>query len=100
MSASQHHTVESFRARFPFAESSPDALVQAALDSAAEETPSDVWRTWTREGHGLLAAHLLSMDDFGKDARLSSNDAQSTYGVLRRRLERRLAPAAIRRTAL
>lgn len=99
MSASEHHTLESFRSRFP-ALDTDEALVQASLDAAAQETPPSVWREHTREGHGLLAAHLLTMTEFGKDARLASNDAQSTYGVLRRRLERRIAPSAIRRTAL
>lgn len=99
MSQAELHTLETFRERFPHAPTD-DGLVQQILDEAAERTPPSVWGTRTRAGHGYLAAHLLGMDLHGRDARLQQNDAQTSYGVLRNRLEKELAPAVIRRTAL
>lgn len=95
-SASQHHTLESFRARFRLAPNGgpeDDALVQSALDEAAVRTPTRIWGERTRAGHGYLAAHLLGMDAHGRDARLAQNDAQTSYGVLRDRMEAEIGPA-------
>lgn len=92
MSASSLHTLATFRARFPHAPAD-DVLLQEVLDAAAVRTPPAVWGTWTREGHGYLAAHTLGMEPSGRDARLQNHDGQTTYGVMRRNLERSIGAA-------
>ncbi len=91
------HSLASFRERFAHAPED-DVLVQAVLDEAASRTPPRVWRDRTRAAHGYLAAHLLGMDPHGRDARIQNDDGQTTYGILRERMEAELGPAVTPRT--
>jgi hypothetical protein len=96
-----HHTIETFRGRFPEAPNggaADDDLVQSVLDETAVRTPIAVWGDLTLEAHGYEAAHQLGMLPYGRDARLKSDDRQTTYGVLREGLETRLGPAVVPRT--
>lgn len=97
MSASEHHTLASFRARFKHAPDD-DVLLQEVLDEAAERTPPSIWEGKTRSAHGYLAAHLLGMEPYGRDARLKQDEGQTTYGLLRERMELELGPAVAPRT--
>ena len=100
MSASEHHTLSSFRDRFRHAPNGPedDTWVQQVLEEAAARTPVSVWGDQTRAAHGYLAAHILGMEPAGRDARLSKDDKQTTYGVLRERMEEDLGPVVAPRT--
>lgn len=97
MSQTDHHTLETFRARFKHAPDD-DVLVQGALDEAAARVVADDWGELTLAGHGYLTAHLLAMDVSGQDARLESDDGQTTYGVLFERLERVVGAAVAPRS--
>lgn len=83
-------TVAEFRTRFPaFGGATPtDPTIQAVLDEAEEEIDEAVWGSKAANGHGLLTAHKLAMEPFGRDARLAKDDTQSTYGVLYEKLAR------------
>lgn len=90
------HTLASFRARFPEFDPTPDTLVQAALDAAADEIDATVWGAKAGEGHGLLAAHKLALSPFGQDMRLGAfgaNRASSVYGEQHEKLARSVGTA-------
>jgi len=92
VAATELHTLASFRARFRHAPEDDDFVLEV-LDEAAQRTPPDVWGVYTRAGHGYLAAHILGMEPYGRDARLRRNDSQTSYGLLREDLERSIGTA-------
>jgi hypothetical protein len=87
-----------FRARFPEFADADDALVQEKLDEAARRTPAGEWTTVENDAHAYLAAHLLALSPFGRDARLSEKDGSSTYGTVRETMEAERGPAYATRT--
>ena len=101
MATNVHHTLASFRARYPHVpqDAATDALVQGVLDEAAARTPVDVWGDYALEGHGSLACHKLGAEPYGRDARLQSDDGQTTYGKQRADLETLLGAAVTPRTS-
>lgn len=98
MAVTDLHTLETFRARFPHAPDD-DAILQPVLDDAAERTPPAVWLGLTRQAHGYLAAHMLGLEPYGRDARLKKDEAATSYGAIRDRLERDIALTVMPRTA-
>lgn len=92
-------TLAEFVDRFPEFADAPPGLVQAKLDEADRRTPPRVWGVApARDAQGYLAAHLLAISPFGRDARLVSDDGATTYGTERARMELELAPAVAPRT--
>lgn len=71
------HDLASFRAAFPESAQIPDALVEAKLAEAAEEIDETIWGDSARQGHGYLAAHLLSTSGHGREV---AKDGTTTYG--------------------
>lgn len=96
MGVADHHTLETFRAAFKNAPDD-DEVLTPALEEAAVRTPSAVWGNRTQEAHGYLVAHKLGMTEFGADARLEKDETQTSYGVMRERMEEEIGPAAIAR---
>ena len=69
-----------FVARFPeFGSPDSAATVQARLDEAALEIDEPIWGDRAATGHGYLTAMKLTLAPFSRDARLSEDDAASTY---------------------
>lgn len=80
-----------FRTRFPEFAPAADALVEACLAEALTQTPSDVWGDKADAAQGLLTGHLLALSPFGRNAKLSSEKGESTYGKRRAAMQRALA---------
>lgn len=68
-----------FREVFPELHTAGDALVQAMLDRAERSIDSSVFGERFDDAHGLLAAHLLVLSPYGKNARLQSATGTSPY---------------------
>ncbi len=95
-------TLAEFVDRFPeFSDvvTNKPVMVQARLDEAWRRTPAGIWGDQAQDAHGYLAAHLLEVSGFGRDARLKSDDTQTTYGATRARMDAELGPAVAPRTA-
>lgn len=69
-----------FRVEYPELATAPDALVNTKLASAARSIDSDLFGDRYDDAHGLLAAHLICLSPYGKNARLSSKEGKTTYG--------------------
>jgi hypothetical protein len=83
-----------FRIRFPELKQAVDQLVQASLDAAALSVDPVVWVEKYDEGHGLLAAHLLTLSPFGQAVRLvTNNDKSTTYLAHYQRMQVNLGDA-------
>ena len=82
-------TLADFREEYPEFDRASDALVQKLLDRAEERTPPDIWGELEDQGHGLLAAHLLTLRPEAKEMRLESG--KSTYQEERELLARTVA---------
>jgi hypothetical protein len=74
-------TVSSFKVAYPEFANTPDATVQAKLDMAYRGLDSRRFGDRYDDAVGLKTAHLLSLAPFGTQARLESDDTQTTYGV-------------------
>lgn len=94
-------TLEEFLERFPEFESTGSTnpgFVQRKLDEAWRRTPAAAWGDKAQDAHGYLAAHLLAISPFGRDARMASKDGTTTYGNERIRMENEEAPGVAPRT--
>jgi hypothetical protein len=80
-----------FRSSFPEFQNVPDALISSWLASALLEFEVETWGDDLDTGHGLLTAHRLALAPYGQNARLSSKDAQTTYGEQYRLLQEKRA---------
>ena len=87
-------TVAQFRERFPEFLETDTSHVQAKLDEAWRRTPASVWGDTAQDAHGYLAAHLLALSPFGRDARMINEDGTTMYGKVRTRMEIELGAAA------
>lgn len=73
-------TVSSFRARWTeFASAPSDAVVTSALAEAAAECDERIFGASYDHAVGLLAAHKISVGPGGQQARLDSDEAETTY---------------------
>ncbi len=86
-------TATAFKAAYVVFADLDDTQVQPHLDAAARRTPEGVWGDRAEDGHGLLTAHLIAISPLGRDARLKSDDGETTWGMERRRMEDELGPA-------
>lgn len=96
-------TLEEFIERFPdfeatLATPAGETLVQKKLDEAWRRTPTAAWGEKAQDAQGYLAAHLLAISGFGRDARVISKDGSTTYGNERIRMELEEAPGVAPRT--
>lgn len=66
---------------FPELNTAPDALVTRFLASAAASIDSELYGDRYDDAQGYLAAHLLCLSPYGKNARLESKAGQTTYGM-------------------
>lgn len=99
--AKAHLTQAQFLDAYPVFEpaaTEKPALVTAALDNAALETPLDVWEDLATHRHGLLAARFLARSPFGRDARLSKDDGATVYDRDLERLDLSVGAAVTVRT--
>jgi hypothetical protein len=64
-----------FRDLHPEFNACPDAIVQAALDEAALDTPEGLWEERHFAGVRWLAAELLAQQPNAKELRLKGTDA-------------------------
>ena len=88
-------TRDEFVDRFPEFRETPPELVQWKLNEAERRTPASIWgHEAARDAQGYLAAHLLAISPYGRDARLQNDDGSTTYGTTRDRMELELGPAA------
>jgi hypothetical protein len=65
-------TLGEFRALHPEFDAMGDAMVQAALDEAALDTPEDIWEERQFAGARWLAADLAAQHPTAKELRLQS----------------------------
>lgn len=89
-------TVSEFLDRFPEFKPAYDntpAMVQNAIDQAHRRTPADIWGDREDDAQGWLAAHLLAISPFGREASLVNQDGSTSYGRQRQRLEYEVGPA-------
>lgn len=73
------------------------AFVQARLDEAWRRTPTSAWGNKAQDAQGYLAAHLLTISGYGRDARVKNKDGTTTYGNERIRMELEEAPGVVPR---
>ncbi len=69
-----------FRLTFPELNAASDTLVSGFLASAARSIDSDLYGDRYDDAQGFLAAHLICLSPYGKNARLSSKEGKTTYG--------------------
>lgn len=69
-------TIGAFRARYPEFRTAPDTLVQAVLDEAVLRIEPSAFGAKADIAHGLMAAHLLLNNPYGRSQRLESGDAE------------------------
>jgi hypothetical protein len=64
------------------------AIVEAAVTDAAALTDPDVFGDLTNRAQGLMAAHLLTADPSGREARVKGDaEFETTYSRARAKLE-------------
>lgn len=68
-----------FKAEFPVFARTDDVLVEAKLRNAVNRVSECVWGTKYQDGVFYLAAHLLTVEPNGQNARLVAKDGSSTY---------------------
>lgn len=68
-----------FKGEFPIFARTDDALVATKLAHAANRIDQRVWGSKYQDGVFYLAAHLLSVEPNGQNARLTSKEGSSTY---------------------
>lgn len=71
--------------------------VEVFVEDANNRTPAAVWGAEQEAAAAWLAAHLLELSPYGRDARLDE-DGRTTYQVARERMELETAPGAFART--
>lgn len=59
----------------------PDANVEFYLQTAEPKVNPSVWKSHTKIGHSLWAAHLLAMSPFGMNLRLQNNAGITDYKI-------------------
>jgi hypothetical protein len=70
-----------FRLTFPELNTASDVLVTRFLASSARSIDEDLYGDRYDDAHGFLAAHLLCLSPYGKNARLVSDSGKTTYGT-------------------
>lgn len=70
-----------------------DPVVQTYIDDALRRTPADVWGDDQEAAAAWLAAHLIEVSPYGRDARLDE-DGLTTYEKVRTTMELEVAPGA------
>lgn len=73
-------TLAEFRIVFPELNTAGDTIVTRFLASAERSIDADLYGDRFDDAHGYLAAHLLCLSPYGKNARLSSKEGKTTYG--------------------
>lgn len=73
-------TLSDFRSNYPEMSAISDLLVGTFLARAASSLDIGVYGGLYDEAHGCLAAHLLVLSPYGKNARLQSEKGKTTYG--------------------
>lgn len=82
-------TADTFQARFPEFDGTPDETVAAVLAEATRRSNPAVFGDRLDDAVGLLAAHLLSVGAYGQQARLEAGAAaETTYLAEWKRLAR------------
>jgi hypothetical protein len=71
--------LSTFRGAFPEFNTADDTLVKSWLTLAAAEIDQGAFGASYDTAHGLLTAHRLALSPAGKNARLVSNQGQTTY---------------------
>jgi hypothetical protein len=71
--------VATFKARWREFDATDDATLGSALAEAARRCDPRLFGVRTDDAVGLMAAHLLSISPFGTQARLDSDEADTTY---------------------
>lgn len=84
-------SIDDFKLEFPAFASTDAGVVGAKLDAAQRRCDETVWGDKWTDGIKYLAAHLLSIDQNGKQARLSSSSGSSTYLTEYKNLQKGLA---------
>jgi len=92
-------TLSGFRVRHQEFRTVEDPVVQTYIDDALERTPVNVWGPGRRQeaAQALLAAHLLEISPYGRDARLDK-EGKTTYLAAREAMDLEQAPGAFCRT--
>jgi hypothetical protein len=70
-----------FLVDFPAFATAPPGVVSRCVDAAAAQIDETACGELAHQMHGLQAAHLISLEPGGQAARLSADDAETTYGV-------------------
>lgn len=73
-------TLADFRTRYPEFSKVGDPRVQLALDDAATMVSGDVLGFAQNLGHGLMAAHILAVQPYGREAGLKTVLGETAYG--------------------
>lgn len=84
-------TLADFRENFPEMDKATDALVQAKLDQAIRRLDASVWGDTLADGQLYLAAHLVAISPFGRNAKLVAKDGSTIYGEIYERLAKAAA---------
>lgn len=79
MASTDFMTTAEFRCSFPEFRSVQDPQVSAYLNKAKQRIDPSVFGVKTNEAHGLLTAHLLAAAPFGQQARMTSEEGDTTY---------------------
>lgn len=83
---------DNFLAAHPEFESATEPMVRIVIADAINNVDEGVFKTKTDQAVRLLAAHYLAVTPFGRNARLSSKEGNSTYMVQFKALTRSMTP--------
>lgn len=72
----------SFVAAYPEFSPIDQPYVQSWLDAAGRQIDRDVFETCADDAQGLLAAHLLALSPYGRNARTEKPQTTSVYGTM------------------
>ena len=79
MAQSDFMTTAEFRCSFPEFKSVQDPQVTEYLTKARQRVDPGVLGNRLNQAHGLLTAHLLAGAPFGQQARMTSEEGDTTY---------------------
>jgi len=81
MAAGDYMTAIEFRARFPEFAQFPDPSLAVILDAVTAFVDPAKFGRYTREAHGLKAAHTAALSPHGRPLKLQNADGSTNYGA-------------------